>query len=329
MANTKRKAKSHLVQNERCQIQTLLESGKTLRKIAELLNISCSTVSRELQRNRNSKGYDFKKAHKKSVKRKSKSSEKPKILTQLVKNIISKEMLAHQTSPEQIAGRLRLCGIKISHKSIYNYIAKNRKMSCKLYKQLRHGGRKYRRKKEHESASSKQIPGRVDISERPEVVNRKVRVGDWEIDTIVGKNRDGFIVSLVDRVTKYVIFILIKKASAQNVLQAIYDALLSFSQKNLVKTITSDNGREFASHKKIAKKLDCKFYFARPYCSNDRGLNESINGLLRQYLPKGTSFSNITQEDVNRIAHRINNRPRKVLHFITPIEKLNQYLIRY
>lgn len=176
---------------------------------------------------------------------------------------------------------------------------------------------KKKRRKRYGSYNRRgQLIDRISIDERPAVVESRSRIGDWELDTIIGKNHKQAIVSLTERKTRYTLIQKVKRKTAESVADAIIKLLSPFSDR--VITMTSDNGKEFAEHKKIASKLNAKFYFAHPYSSWERGLNENTNGLIRQYFPKGSDFTNITQREINRAMNRLNNRPRKCLGIKTP-----------
>ena len=186
-----------------------------------------------------------------------------------------------------------------------------------LYKHLRLG-RKKRRKRIKTNDRRGQIPNRTSIDERPAVVDNKERVGDWEVDTIIGKNHKGALVTAVERKFKFCCIAHVPRKEADLVAQALIDMLMPY--KDLTFTITGDNGKEFSKHQKIAEALDAKFYFAHPYCSWERGLNENTNGLIRQYYPKKTSLENIDKEHVVYVQNRLNNRPRKSLNFQKPAD---------
>jgi len=229
------------------------------------------------------------------------------------------EKLKLQWSPEQIAGRLKdSYGKKfISHEMIYKYIWKNKHCGGSLYKHLRHNGKKYN-KRSTNKAGRGFIPGRIDIAMRPAIVDDKSRIGDWEIDTIIGKNHKGAIVSMVERRSKLTMLAKVSRNTAYDVEKALISRLSQV--QDCVYTITSDNGKEFANHITISKKLKADFYFARPYHSWERGLNEHTNGLIRQYIPKSSNFESISIEKLQEIESLLNNRPRRVLQFLTPIE---------
>jgi len=285
------KGYQHLTYDIRCQIYALKKSGLSQRKIAKQLKIAQSTISNEYRRNSGSKGYRHNQAHKKATERRLKASFGPRKmnleLTLLVEELIREKKM----SPEQISGRLRKTkNIFISHESIYRYIWKNKVNGGDLYKSLRQQGKK-RNKRGSKKAGRGLIPNRIGIELRPKEVLLKKRVGDWEGDTIIGKNHRGAIVSIVERKTKLVRLRLIPVANAQETTQAIIKILDPI--KEYVHTITTDNGKEFSKHKNIALALDTQVYFANPYHSWERGLNENTNGLVRQFFPKGTDFTRL------------------------------------
>jgi transposase, IS30 family len=203
----------------------------------------------------------------------------------------------------------------VSHETIYQFIIDDQKLGGELYKHRRLG-RKKRRKRLKDKDRRGQILNRVSIDERPAVVNSKERVGDWEIDTIIGKNHKGVIVTAVERKTKFSCMKHVLKKEAPLVTMALIDMLKPYKQ--LVHTLTGDNGKEFSEHEKIAQALQANFYFAHPYSSWERGLNENTNGLIRQYFPKKTSLLNVSDKEVSIVQKRLNKRPRKTLNFESP-----------
>lgn len=227
-------------------------------------------------------------------------------------------------SPEQIVGRSRLEGIAmVSHETIYRWIWEDKRRGGKLHKYLRRQGRRYA-KRGSKNAGRGFIPGRVDIDERPEIVELKERFGDLEIDTIIGKNHKGAILTINDRATSRV---WIRKLSGKEAIPVAKIAVWALRKvKNLIHTITADNGKEFAKHEEIAQKLEIKFYFCKPYHSWERGANENTNGLIRQYIPKGKDFSEVTNKQIKWIENKLNNRPRKRLGYLTPNEKFKQII---
>lgn len=229
-------------------------------------------------------------------------------------------------SPEQISGRLRRKKLKsVCHQTIYNYIKYDKAHGGKLYKLLPHKGKKYYYRPMGKCSN---IPNRVDISKRPAIANQKRRVGDFEADTIIGTRSGSYrcLLTLVDRKTKFTFVRKVHAKSAIYIQQAIEDiysnTIIPF------KTITPDNGGEFANHVKMQENMGCAFYFARPYRSSDRGLNEHTNGLIRRFLPKKTDFIKVSDDTILDIQNSLNDRPRKILDFLTPKEVMLKHLKR-
>lgn len=313
---------SHLTYEDRCHIQAYLKSGKSNREIAKLIGCSHTTINKEIKRNQGKRSYRQKQAHEFSLRRRLKASSQPKKMVGSNIDLIRAMLSENQWSPVQISGRLaKVHGIKISHETIYKFVWNNKKNGGELYKNLRHRAKKYN-KRSGKLAGRGLIHHRRDISERPPEVEQKKRFGDFELDTIVGAGHKGAIVSIVDRASKYVFLRLVQHPTADNVARSISQSLLLLSKKSLVQTMTSDNGKEFSAHEKMAHELGASFYFAKPYHSWERGLNEHTNGLVRQHFPKGTYFTTLTEERVAEIEHKLNHRPRKILDFETPYEAL-------
>ena len=208
-------------------------------------------------------------------------------------------------------------GLRICHETIYRYIYYNKFRGGRLYKHLRHKNKKY-----HNRSNSYQRRGiiidRVSIDKRPKIVERKNRIGDFEIDTVIGRHHVGALVTVVDRKSKYAIIKKVSSKRAEEVTKALIEIL--YPLRKITKTITSDNGKEFAYHKEVSEALETDFYFAHPYSSWERGLNEHTNGLIRQYLPKKTDFTQISKEEITTIQDKLNHRPRKILDYRTPYE---------
>lgn len=306
----------HVTREIRCQIHSLKTSGWSLRKIAKELGYDVSSISREIKRNKGRRSYCFKEADTKSKKRRSRASRRPKKITYYLEHRIKKKLFL-DWSPEQISGRLREEGISISHESIYRFVWKEKQMGGNLYKHLRHHGKKYN-KRSSWKAGRGFIPGRIDISERPQIVEEKSRIGDFEGDTIIGGKCQGAILSYVDRCSKFVLLKKIPSREASVVFQATVKKLHQLPCK--IWTMTFDNGKEFARHKEIARALKTSCYFAKPYHAWERGLNEHTNGLVRQYLPKSTCLKEIDEGYITEIEKKLNHRPRKVLGYRTPYE---------
>jgi transposase, IS30 family len=304
-----------LTYEQRCQIEALKKSGISQQAIAALITVSQSSVSRELSRNSGLRGYRHHQAHQKMITRRQATARPHKMTAQLMDEIDDKLFL--KWSPEQISGWLLVeQDICISHEIIYQYVWADKATGGYLYKHLRRRARKYKSRGSNGKTRSGQIKNRISIDERPMVVDEKSRVGDWEIDTVIGKNHSGALVTIVERVTMFTVSMRVKSKRAKEVMAATLALLMPF--KGLVHTITSDNGKEFAYHEQIAASLECDFYFAHPYHSWERGLNENTNGLLRQYFPKCTDFKIVSAVVVKQSLDELNNRPRKTLAFKTP-----------
>jgi IS30 family transposase len=304
---------SQLTQGLRYQIEILKKAGKNQKGIAELVNVSGSTICRELQRNTGKRGYRPKQAQRKAETRR-KLAVKPLKMTLAVIDLIQAK-LSINWSPEQISGWLKVeQDLFISHERIYQPIWADKLKGGFLYKTLRHSGKK---RKQYGSKDKRgQIRNRVSIDDRPMIVSEKTRLGDWEIDTVIGKNHQGALVTIVDRVSKLSLIKKVASKHADIVTEATITLLRPYLDKTL--TITADNGKEFAGHEKIKAALDADIYFAHPYSSWERGLNENTNGLIRQYFSKGSSFENITDKDVDEVMEKLNHRPRKTLNYRTP-----------
>ena len=314
-----RRIGAHLTQDERCQIYALLKSGKSKRFIAKQLGVCHTTIIRETNRNQGKRGYRYQQAQENALNRRRKASEVKRKLTPAVIEKIKQHLIETQASPIQISGRLlKEDGINISHESIYCFVWEDKHAGGTLYKDLRHRGKKYN-KRSSKTAGRGLIPNRVDIDQRPLIVEEKSRIGDFELDTIVGSNHQGGIVSIVDRHSKYAMLELVPRATAHAVSEAIIRRLKHIHAT--VHTLTADNGKEFSDHEQVSKSLNAAFYFAKPYHAWERGLNEHTNGLVRQYFPKGTNFTMLTQDQVMEVENKINNRPRLILNFETPAER--------
>jgi IS30 family transposase len=287
-----------------------------MHSIGTQLGIHKSTVSRELRRNQLDNKYEPIVAHEKAIDRHSRASRRVKKFTPIVQERLLRG-LALQWSPDQIAGRARREGLSISHESLYRYIRKDRAQGGTLYKNLRHCGKPYKNKA-HSGAGVRHIPHRVGIEERPLSVASKTEIGHWEGDLIIGANHKGAIITHVERHSKFLRMALSSGKTAAEVSKASIKVLKSHAQRIL--SITYDNGGEFAQHMKLQKALKAKVFFARPYASWERGLNEHTNGLVRQYFPKGTDLTGVCAKTLQKIEDFLNNRPRKVLDYRTPAE---------
>ena len=302
---------THLTQDERYQIFALLREGFSKRYIAWRLNRSPSTISREIKRNRARNGYFAKHAHKLS---RTRHCSNPKIIpSQTWKRV--KAYLELQWSPEQIAS----C-VSVSLHSIYRFIQQDKNKGGTLFHNLRF---KNQRKRKYGSPETRgQLTNRKSIHDRPAEIEQRTRFGDLEIDTIVGKNHQQSLVSIVDRKTGYLWLKKCNTRKAEEVTKATISLLSPI--KDQLKTITADNGKEFSLHEHIAQELNLDWYFADPYSAWQRGTNENTNGLIRQYIRKGSDLNEYTDEYISEITQRLNQRPRKRLGFKSPSQILWQ-----
>jgi len=309
-----------LTDEDRIEIYAMMQAGKKQNEIATELWVHPSTISRELFRNAGLRGYRPKQAQQKMLRRRLTARKAIKMTPATIDYVESK--LAKDHSPEQIAERMKMnpgwYGPTVSHERIYQYIWQDKAGGGMLYKHLRIGGTKQRRKRRNSRDMRGTIKNRVGIQERPEIVERKIRIGDWEGDTVVGKNHQGALVTLVDRKSKLTLIGKVNRYTADVVEETIVSLMDLLPRRNY--TLTVDNGKEFASHESVAEKLRIRVYFADPYSAWQRGLNENTNGLIRQYVPKGSEVRTLTDEQIQHIMERLNNRPRKSLGYLTPNE---------
>ena len=309
-----------LTEEDRIEIYAMKQAGKKQNKIAAKLGVHPSTISRELHRNTGLRGYRPKQAQQKTLHRRFTARKAVKMTPETIDYIESK--LREQHSPEQIAERMKFdCrrdAQAVSHERIYQHIWRDKARGGTLYKHLRIGGTRQRRKRRNSRDMRGTIPNRVGIEKRPGIVERRIRVGDWEGDTVIGKNHQGALVTLVDRKSKLTLIGKVGRYTAEAVEQTIISLMETLPRRNY--TLTVDNGKEFASHESVAETLGIKVYFADPYSAWQRGLNENTNGLIRQYVPKASEVRSLTDRQVQHIMDRLNNRPRKSLGFLTPNE---------
>jgi IS30 family transposase len=231
---------------------------------------------------------------------------------------IIEDKLQLDWSPEQISGWLnRTHTIHVSHEWIYQYILMDKRMGGQLFKHLR--CKKKRRKRYGGDDRRGQLPNRVSIEQRPEIVQQRQRIGDWEVDTIIGKGHHQAIITLTERKSRFALLRKVEQRTANQVSRAMIDLLKPVSDR--VHTLTADNGKEFAEHEIVAQELKADFFFAHPYSAWERGSNENMNGLIRQYIPKKCDFTSIDETEVELVMDRLNNRPRKCLGFMSPFEK--------
>ena len=308
----------HLSQAERYQIHALMKAGHDQSQIAKLLDRHKSTISRELSRNTGSRGYRPKQACEMSADRAQHSRNAPTVEPWVREAACA--LLCIQWSPEQIASQL-----PISHETVYQHVYADKAQGGTLWKHLR--CQKQKRKRYASGRDRRgQIPNRRPLSERPLHIEARRQVGHWECDTVIGASHKGAVVTLVERKSGYAVMAKVEKKTSELVSSAIVDKLQPMAAR--VKTLTFDNGKEFAGHAHIDQQLQSTAYFARPFASWERGSNENLNGLLRQYVPKKRAMSTVSDEEIRMIQNRLNNRPRKRLGFKTPAEVFHQSLKR-
>jgi len=304
-----------LTSEQRYTINVLLQSKTKPSDIAKAINVNPSTVSREIRRNSGSRGrYNWETAQANAVRTKRKKPGNHSV-DDAIKEEAKRLLVTEQWSPEQISGALAREGKHISHETIYRMIRNDKAKGGTLYKSCRHrlkhrarpvGGRRI------------SIPNRTSISERPKEADGK-RFGDFEMDTIVGRGNHGAIVTLIERSTNMLFMRKLKRGkNAKELARAVIHLLSPF--KGHIKSITTDNGTEFACHETIGKSLGVKIYFADPYSSWQKGGIENANGLIRQYVPKSLTFESVSQQQITKYSKKINMRPRKKLKFRTPRE---------
>ena len=307
---------NHLTKEQRYTISVCLKKKMSLTGIANLINVSKSTVSREIKRNSNMyRHYVAIDAHQFSEMRKSIPRRPRKLSKEDWQDI--EQCLKRHWSPETIAGVRRRDGKPcVSIEWLYHIIRRDRERGGNLYTYLPH------RLKHRRRPVSSHIPikDRVSIDERPAVVDAKARFGDWEMDTIIGKDGKGAIVTLVERTSKKLLMARSPKGkNAKAVAKLVVQMLRPFERHVL--SITTDNGTEFADHKYIAKMLHTKLFFTHPYSSWEKGLVENTNKLIRQYIPNGTDFLSLSDDFILHVQTELNLRPRKLLNFFSPKQK--------
>ena len=311
---------SHLTSAQRYTIEVMLAQKTPQKKIALAISKSPSVLSREIGRNRAADGrYDSAVAQAR-YERGLKTKPHGIKLTDAVKEVIVSG-LSKQWSPEQIAHKAAKDGVTcVSHERIYQFVWQDKQEGGSLYQNLRSQGKKYR-KRGAEKDKRGCIKDRVSIHDRPAVVAEKSRIGDWEGDTIIGKDHQGAILTTNERFSGYVLLAKLQGKNATELATTMTEILLPHKDRCL--TMTFDNGKEFARHADITQHLGVPVYFADPYASWQRGANENTNGLVRQYIPKKTDFDTITPQRLQEIQDLLNNRPRKRLDWKTPNEVFN------
>ena len=304
-----------LTSEQRYTISVLLQNRTKQKEIAKAINVSPGTVSREIRRNSGVRGrYNWETAQANAVQTKRRKPGNHSINTEVMEEA-RHLLVTEQWSPEQISGVLAKDGKYISHETIYRMIRKDKAEGGTLYKHCRH---KLKRRARPVGGRRISIPNRTSISERPAEVDGK-RFGDFEMDTIVGRGNHGAIVTLIERSTSMLFMRKLKKGkNAKDLARTVIHLLSPF--KEHVKSITTDNGTEFACHEMIGKSLGVTIYFADPYASWQKGAIENANGLIRQYVPKTETFEHVSHQQITKYSKKINIRPRKKLEFKTPHE---------
>lgn len=307
---------AHLTREQRYQIHALRRQSLSCARIGAEVGCHASTVSRELKRNVSKRGYRPATAHNKARSRQTLRRNARAFSAAQWAHVI--HYLRLRLSPQQVAGRLKAEGaLNISHEAIYRFVYRDKAHGGDLVGHLR--CQKTRRKR---YASGQQRRGklcdRVCIEQRDPIVEQRSRIGDWEGDTVIGKGHRGALVTLVERKSRYTLAMQVNSKHSDRVTQAILEMLRPHKDQCL--TLTFDNGKEFAERVFIARALQAKVYFAHPYHSWERGLNENTNGLLRQYFPKCTNLLNVSHEEVDDAVYALNHRPRKCLGYLTPHE---------
>jgi len=313
----------HLSLMERDRITELRFKGMSFREIAKELGRSPSTLSREFKRNATPayKVYLSHRAHERAVRRKKESGVRPRLKDERIVSYV-RSRLAEDWSPELIAGRIsqEIGGATISFEAIYQYIYHPKTEGREeLIGRLVRGHRKRKKKGMGRKERKTKIPGRIPIEERPVSADNRSWFGHWEGDSLVSRKSLAALNSLVERKSRLLLLTRLKRKTAEQTSDAVIERL-GLLPKGARRTLTLDNGSENSRHEDITEAIGTRCYFARPYASWQRGSNEQVNGLIRRYFPKGTDFSKITDEQVERVESLINNRPRKCLGYKTPLE---------
>lgn len=306
-----------LCAEDRKVIYNMRKAGSSQEDIAVAIGFSQGSVSKELSRNRGQKGYRVQQADGIARDRQRKKKRRSKVITERVKSEVDARLILKH-SPDQISKKLAEKGTKVSHESIYSYILDDRKAGGTLWKCLRiNGKRRYRRRSK--VGRGEKIPSRTDIDERPQEVGDRSRYGDWEADLIQGSAGSGYLLSVYERKSRVGKLYKLSEKTSKEVAIGIVSILVGFD----VKTITYDNGLEFAMHEFVNELLGSESYFCKPYSSWEKGGVENYNGLVRQYFPKGSDFSLISLERLSEVELEINQRPRNILNYKSPSEFLD------
>lgn len=312
---------NHLTAEQRYTIDVLLRQKKSRKEIAQTIGVSESTLCRELKRNSGQRGYHWQQAHVKAADRQ-RRLQNYRNLTLEIRNFIRTKIIEEQWSPAQIVGYLRRKGEpSVCIETIYAYIRADKENGGKLWTYCRH---QLKHRKRQVSAPYTAVQNRTMIDKRPAAWDGSTP-GDFEMDTIVGKDGNGAIVTLVERNTNFTLARKLPQGkNAKALAQMVILMLLPYIGK--IRSITTDNGSEFAEHLLIAKRLKTKIFFAHPYSSWEKGCIEYHNKLIRQYIPKRTDFNTITDQMLKEIVIKINKRPRLKLGFSTPVAEFFKFI---
>ena len=315
---------SHLSNEERIKIELLYSSGYKQAEISTILSRDKSVISREILRNSDKRNgtYRASLAERKSKNRQQEKSKHISFTEEVQQNV--EVLLRLDYSPEQVYSTLLKQGkATVSPERIYQHIWRDKQKGGNLYSHLSNNGRKYR-KRGNKKDNRGIIKNRISIDRRPIVVDKRDRFGDLEVDLIIGKNHNQAILTINDRTSGMLKMKKVESKEANVVTQAINDLLEDW--KPYLYTITADNGKEFAGHELVAEYLNVDYYFAHPYHSWERGSNENLNGLIRQYFKKGSDFTKITSQRIIEVQNKLNSRPRKRFNYENPIFVMNQLL---
>lgn len=311
--------------DNRILIARWTQEGKTNKEIAKLLAVSPSTISREKCRNSVNGVYNPEKADELAIQRAQRPG--PRKLTPAVIDYIV-EKLKQGWTPEMISKRSRMDNQPyISRETIYRFIYEDAKKGGTLYTYLPRANRSRKRRCPRDDSHGRgKIKDQVSIDKRPKSIDKRIQIGHWEGDLIVGASASGYFITLVERVTRYALVGWSKTKEAEAISKEIIRMVQNTGLP--IRSITFDNGKEFANHQEISKELGIRIYFAHPYHSWERGTNENTNGLIRRLYPKGTSLSSITKTDIKNIHVFLNDRPKKCLSWLTPNERMQQYILK-
>jgi len=305
-----------LTENERYQIYVMKKAGHNQKVISALLGRSPSTISRELCRNQGLRGYRPAQAQRLTETRRHEAQKACKVNDEVRSWI--ETLIRQELSPQQVVDYLkRHKALSLHHETVYQLIYEDKAAGGDLFCHLRIASKPYRKRYGHYDRRGK-IKNRVDIDERPAIVESRNRIGDWEGDTVMGKGGKSALLTLVERKTLYTVIKRLTGKRSDLLAKAAVEGMKKLKSK--VKTITFDNGLEFAHHAEIGEGLEADIYFAHPYASWERGTNENTNGLIRQYFPKGTDFNQVTDDQIKQVMDRLNNRPRQTRSCRSPNE---------